>query len=96
MKVALTVPAARRRARRATDMVWSYPKFAVFRDAQQLFSDLALYTDDQITIAGDGERRARSRARSSDARYLPTLGVRPRSAATFSPTRIGTPTARAS
>jgi hypothetical protein len=37
------------------DMVWSYPKFTAFRDAQHVFSDLALYADDEVTISGDGE-----------------------------------------
>ena len=39
-------------------MVWSYPKFAVFRDAQHVFSDLALYSD----VAGHADQRATSSA----------------------------------
>src|SRR6478752_1434471 len=54
MKVGLIVPARNGNPPR-TDMVWSYPKFTAFRDAQHLFSELALYTDDQSTISGDGE-----------------------------------------
>ncbi len=45
-------------------------------DAQRLFVDLALYTDNQSTIAGDGEPE-RLWGEVAGARYLTTLGVRP-------------------
>jgi len=83
MKVGLIVPARNGNPPR-TDMVWSYPKFTAFRDAQHLFSDLALYTDDQSTISGDGEAE-RVRTEVVGARYLPTLGVQPALGRNFLP-----------
>ncbi len=42
MKLTLVTPT--RGVRPGTDdMVWSYPKFTVFRDAQHAFSALSLY-----------------------------------------------------
>jgi hypothetical protein len=51
MVVSLTIPPIHQMP--ATDnMVWSLPKFVVFRDAQTVFSDVTLYTDWQATILG--------------------------------------------
>jgi putative ABC transport system permease protein len=83
MKVSLTIPARNGNPPR-TDMVWSYPKFTAFRDAQHLFSNLALYTDDQSTITGGGETE-RVRTEVVSARYLPTLGVQPALGRNFLP-----------
>jgi putative ABC transport system permease protein len=83
MKVGLTVPARNGNPPR-NDMVWSYPKFTAFRDAQHLFSDIALYADDQNSIAIDGEVE-RVRTEFADARYLTTLGVRPTLGRNFLP-----------
>ena len=83
MKVSMTVPAAH--GRPATDdMVWSYPKFVVFRDAQTVFSDVALYTDDQFTVTGGGDAE-RDFGERAGARYLTTLGVRPALGRNFLP-----------
>ncbi|MGI8499308.1 MAG: ADOP family duplicated permease [Gemmatimonadaceae bacterium] len=75
MKVGLTAP-PRGSSPARVDLIWSYPKFTAFRDAQRLFVDLALYTDNQSTIAGDGEPE-RLWGEVAGARYLTTLGVRP-------------------
>jgi len=83
MKVGLIVPARNGNPPR-TDMVWSYPKFTAFRDAQHLFSDVALYTDDQSTITGDGEAE-RVRTEIVGARYLPALGISPALGRNFLP-----------
>jgi hypothetical protein len=58
------------------DAVWSYPKWAVFRDAQQVFADATLYATNQLTVRGGGEPE-RVRLEMIDSRYLPTLGVQP-------------------
>lgn len=74
MTVSLVRPAERGRPG-ADDMIWSYPKFRVFRDLQHVFSDVALYTDEPYTVTtGTAERVQGERV---GARYLPTLGVRP-------------------
>ena len=75
MKVSMTVPAREHMPPRL-DMVWSYPKAAVFRDAQKVFSDITLHTGAQGTIRGAGEAE-RTRYEQTDSRYLPTLGVQP-------------------
>src|SRR5678815_2070222 len=74
MTVSLTMPAiGGLRAR--DDMVWSYPKFAVFRDAQSMFSDLSLYIPQRFTITtGDVEL---VQGEFVGARYLRTLGLAP-------------------
>ena len=82
MKVSLTVPPRNGNPPRA-DMEWSYPKFTAFRGAQHLFSELALYTDDQNTIASAGEVE-RVRTEVAGARYLSTLGIQPSLGRNFS------------
>jgi hypothetical protein len=54
---------------------WSWPKFAVYRDAQRSFSDVALWYDDMFTLT-DGEAE-RVPGEMVSERYLSTLGVRP-------------------
>ncbi|HEY7394041.1 MAG TPA: ADOP family duplicated permease, partial [Gemmatimonadaceae bacterium] len=74
MKVSLTVPAAPGRTARE-DLVWSYPKFTAFRNAQQVFADLSLYSSSQYTVtSGDVEL---IRGEQVGATYLRTLGVVP-------------------
>jgi len=74
MKVSLTLPAAPGRNARE-DLVWSYPKFTAFRNAQQVFADLTLYASSQYTItSGDVEL---IRGEQVGATYLRTLGVVP-------------------
>ena len=74
MKVSLVTPTRPNMPSR-TDMVWSYPKFTVFRDDQHVFSDLALYASFQATLtSGDPERAT---VEYVGATYLRTLGVTP-------------------
>ena len=58
------------------EMVWSYPKYEVFRDEQQVFSEHALFTGNQWSVTGGGEPE-RIRGEVIGARYLTTLGVVP-------------------
>ena len=54
-------------------MVWSYPKSQVFRNAQHVFSDLALYTSGQFTVrAGEAERVT---GEEIGATYFQVLGI---------------------
>lgn len=53
---------------------WSYPKYLVFRDAQQSYSSLALSTGLQATLTGPNPERVGTE--QVGARYLSTLGVR--------------------
>ncbi len=82
MTVSLTVPAGHGLEAR-DDMVWSYPKYAVFRDAQSIFSDLSLYTPQRFTItSGDVEP---IEGEFVGARYLRTLGLAPVRGRDFDP-----------
>ncbi len=75
MKVSLIVPARGDQPSR-DDVVWSPLKFFAFRDAQQSFSTVSMWTDYQVTLrtGGDAERLYFER---TDSKYFPTLGVRP-------------------
>jgi predicted permease len=58
------------------DMVWSYPKATVFRNAQTIFEPPSLYLNLQFTVrTADGA--AREEGELTDANYLRTLGVQP-------------------
>jgi predicted permease len=61
-------------SRKGTDrMVWSYPKFTAFRDAQAIFSSLAVYSGTQVSLtSGDVEL---IRGEYVGATYLRTLGL---------------------
>ena len=76
MNISLTAP-PRYGGPARTDMVWSWPKWVTFKKVQSSYSELALYSDDRMTInTGDGEPE-RGRGEVISARYLATLGVRP-------------------
>ncbi|MGE0440330.1 MAG: ABC transporter permease [Gemmatimonadales bacterium] len=63
--------------------VWSYPKFEAFRETQRSFSDLALYTESQVTLRGtDGAERLT--VETVGASYLRTLGIDPIRGRSFS------------
>ena len=84
MKVSLNPPAEA--GRTAPDAFpWSYPKFAAFRalGARDVFSDLTLYQGTQFTL-GDADEPERVEGEWVDARYLPTLGLRPALGRNFS------------
>jgi putative ABC transport system permease protein len=75
LKVVTTEPARGDRGAIA-DGLWSYPKFAVLRDAQTVFRDLALWSPLEATLRGEGGAE-RVEGEMVDAHYLPTLGIRP-------------------
>jgi putative ABC transport system permease protein len=54
---------------------WSFPKYIVFRDAQHVFSSIALYAQAAVTLS-DGEPE-RVTGEFISAAYLSTLGIRP-------------------
>ena len=58
------------------DAPWSYPKFAMYRDAQQSFANVGIYTQVPATLNG-AEGAERVQGEDVDAAYLPTLGVQP-------------------
>lgn len=74
MQVSLTVPASGERPA-MDDMVWSYPKYTVFRDAQKVYERTSLYTESQFTVRGGDAERAEGEY--TDSRYLPTLSIQP-------------------
>jgi predicted permease len=74
MQVSLTVPASEA-GPAIEDMVWSYPKYRVFRDAQQLFSSAALYSFYQTTVTRDEVEQLPMEF--VGATYLRTLGLTP-------------------
>jgi putative ABC transport system permease protein len=74
MKVSLTAP-PRQDTPARPDMVWSYPKFTVFRQDQRVFSDLALYNLNEATLTS-GEPRWMT-VEYVGASYLRVLGLRP-------------------
>ena len=74
MAVGTTAPALGDRPAR-TGGLWSYPKFALLRDAQTVFADLAPWTGGQWTLRGGEAERVDGEM--VGARYLTTLGVRP-------------------
>jgi predicted permease len=83
MTVSLTSPAfGGQRAR--DDMVWSYPKYEVFRDAQSVFSDLSLYTPPQRLTVTSGAAEL-IQGELVGARYLRTLGLAPVRGRDFDP-----------
>ena len=72
------------------EMVWSYPKYEVFRDEQQVFSEHALFTSGQWSLTGIGEPE-RLRGEVIGARYLTTLGITPLVGRDFSSEEDRTP-----
>src|SRR5579859_5620158 len=75
MVVSLTIPPAHEMPAN-DDMPWSLPKFAAFRDAQTVFSDVTVYSDWQVVLLG-GDAALQLKAEMTDDHYLPTLGIRP-------------------
>src|SRR5687768_11438961 len=82
MKVSLMIPANAAREGRF-DMVWSYPKYRVFRESQQLFSSVAPYALQQATITRDAVEQIR--IEHVGATYLRTLGLAPLRGRDFDP-----------
>jgi predicted permease len=88
MSVALRMPIPE--AGRVMDMVWSYPKYEMFRDRQQVFADLALRSDETLTLLFESGAE-RVPGETVGAAYFDILGVRPPLGRTFTPDedRIG-------
>ncbi|MEO6445303.1 MAG: ABC transporter permease [Gemmatimonadaceae bacterium] len=83
MRVSLTSPASPDRSA-DDDQPWSYPKFVVLRDQQQVFSQVALHTDRQVSVGGRGDVE-RVRGELAGTGYLSLLGVQPVLGRTFLP-----------
>ncbi len=78
--VSLRMPV--RATQTVVDMVWSYPKYTMFRDRQTVFSALALYSSETLTIdERDGAERISGEAVGSA--YFALLGARPAMGRTF-------------
>jgi len=83
MNVSLVTPLKARRGQSTSgDIVWSYPKYATFRDSQQVFESTALYTGTAVSLSGVGDPE-RLRVENVSASYFPTLGVRAAVGRTF-------------
>ena len=74
-RVTLVRPGPEPRSSVEREFVWSYPKYAAFRDEQQGFSHLALYADGPATITDEDPEQVR--AELVGATYFTALGVRP-------------------
>ena len=72
------------------EMVWSYPKYEVFRDEQRVFSEHALFARREWSLTGNGEPE-RVRGEIIGARYLTTLGMTPHIGRDFSNNEDRTP-----
>jgi len=82
MTVSLTSPAIGG-MRAHDDMPWSYAKYAVFRDAQSIFSGLALYASQRFAITTADVELVEGEF--VGARYLRTLGLTPVRGRDFDP-----------
>jgi putative ABC transport system permease protein len=57
-------------------IVWSYPKYDLFRSHQRAFESIALFNPEELNVTGSGTPE-RVRGESVEATYLATLGVAP-------------------
>ena len=74
LAISLRMPMASTRS--MIDMVWSYPKFVMFRDRQPVFSAIALHSPEMLTIDDrDGAERVSGEAVGSA--YFGLIGARP-------------------
>ena len=58
-------------------VIWSYPKYAVLREQQQVFESTALYTSEDWNVTGS-DSPERLSGESVEATYFGVLGVTPR------------------
>ena len=71
-------------SRQVIDMVWSYPKFEMFRDRQQSFTGVSLRSDETLTLLFEtGAERVPGE--TVNAPYFDILGVRSALGRTFTP-----------
>lgn len=74
MLVSITLPPRHGESAR-DDAPWSYLKAKLFRESQHVFTDVALASDETVTLQlGDPTRE---HAEVVDEHYLPTLGIQP-------------------
>ena len=92
MKVSMTVPPSpsRRAPDAADDVVWSYPKYNLFRQIQQVYQDTAVYRPATFNLTGTDEPQ-RVLGEIVGAGYFPVLGIRPVLGRTFLPEEDVTP-----
>ena len=83
MKVSILRPASGERPAN-DDAIWSWPKFAVFRAEQQVFSDLGMHSPFEVTLRGS-EGAERVRAEMAQSGYFGALRVRPALGRVFVP-----------
>lgn len=62
--------------RTMVDMVWSYPKFVMFRDRQPVFSAIALHSPETLTI-DDRDGAERVSAEAIGSAYFSLIGAKP-------------------
>jgi putative ABC transport system permease protein len=74
MQVSLTTPTINGQPAR-DDSPWSYLKAKTFRDAQDVFSSIALYAHEKVTLRA--AETTREEIEVVDDPYLPTLGLAP-------------------
>src|SRR6185369_8965990 len=86
MRVSLTVPGSpdRRAPQPADGMVWSYPKYSLFRQIQDVYDDTAVYRPATFNLTGSGEPE-RVLGEIVGADYFKVLGSRPLVGRTFLP-----------
>jgi len=82
MQLSLTTPAINGQPAR-DDSPWSYLKARTFRDAQDVFSSLALYAHEKVTLRA--AETTREEVEVVDDAYLPTLGLAPSLGRNFLP-----------
>jgi predicted permease len=82
MQITITVPSINGEPAR-DDAPWSYMKAKAFKDAQRVFSSVALYAPDRVTIRG--AETTREDAEVVDDAYLSTLGITPALGRNFLP-----------
>ncbi|HKV71000.1 MAG TPA: ABC transporter permease [Gemmatimonadales bacterium] len=81
MQVSLMLPAEG--GQPSSALGWSYPMYAMFRDAQRMFADEAVYTGTEVTLtSGDVERVTGEYVGAS---YLQVLGLSPSRGRDFAP-----------
>ncbi len=71
-------------------MIWSYPKYQVFREHQQIFDSTAIFSGWYWNLTGSGSPE-RTTGEIVEQTYFQTLGVVPVLGRTFSADEAGAP-----
>ena len=92
MHVSMTVPVTPGRSAPygGDDMVWSYPKYDLFRRIQEVYQETAVYKPNTFNLTGSGEPE-RVYGEIVGADYFRALGVRPILGRTFLPEEDAAP-----